>query len=825
MEIHIAIPEAGSSNLMSRLWKALNHRKLAIVLGGIVLGQASLYGPSLIGSKILLPLAILTLPGFYSPTTAEPGAKPEFNRELLDLVLSMEPSRHYLGSELRSGRFPSWNSHQYAGAPNIWPAFSPFWVLRSVFPSPLAIAWVALLAALVSGAGAYLFCRRALSIAFWPATIAAWAFPLTAFFVLWQGFLVALPVVWLPWLLLAVHRAVHQRGWGARVGLVIATCLTLVSGQLDVAAEVLLVSGFFGLWCIFDRYRKAWFSQRGLLTAATLVAAWLLGFLLAAPAILPLLEYSRTGARLERRSAGGEERPPVGASALPQVVLPRIYGSLAPGSVSIAPRGQGNTLESSAAAYTGLIATLFIAPLAWCSRRHRSINVFWMVSGFVGLSWCLNIPGIVDLFRLPGLRMLSYNRFTFVSSFAILCMAAIGLDIVWQGRVGWRTWFWGPIGLLSALCVWCASRVISPPESVEMALARIREVGRAQEVQHWFSRAYALAALLCALALAGWLLLRMGKHWPWLVFLVGLSWVAELIEFGRSRDFQSDPQLYYPHIPVLEELARDTPVRVIGSGCLPAALATINGLRDVRGYDGVFPANFLKLLSIAAQPQDGPEYLRAQFMRPKIRVTNAGALLSPVLDMLAVRHVIFRGSPPLGIHPTLASQDYWVLTNPNALPRAFIPGRVESVADSHERLKRLASEDFNPRDVAYVESPIDLPNPARGSVAILKELPSRITLAIAMETPGMIVLSDLWDAGWHAYLNDKPVPILRANHAVRGVVVPAGSATMQFRYEPASFVWGLRFAGLAVVALLAWLVVLRRLVARQPDGSASESPG
>jgi len=29
MEIHIAIPEAGSSNLMSRLWKALNHRKLA----------------------------------------------------------------------------------------------------------------------------------------------------------------------------------------------------------------------------------------------------------------------------------------------------------------------------------------------------------------------------------------------------------------------------------------------------------------------------------------------------------------------------------------------------------------------------------------------------------------------------------------------------------------------------------------------------------------------------------------------------------------------------------------------------------------------------
>jgi len=36
-----------------------------------------------------------------------------------------------------------------------------------------------------------------------------------------------------------------------------------------------------------------------------------------------------------------------------------------------------------------------------------------------------------------------------------------------------------------------------------------------------------------------------------------------------------------------------------------------------------------------------------------------------------------------------------------------------------------------------------------------------------------------------------PVQILRANHAVRGVVVPLAAATLEFRYEPASFVLGL----------------------------------
>jgi len=45
--------------------------KLLVVGAGIVLGQAILYGPSLIGEKILLPLDLLTLPGYYIPSTAE----------------------------------------------------------------------------------------------------------------------------------------------------------------------------------------------------------------------------------------------------------------------------------------------------------------------------------------------------------------------------------------------------------------------------------------------------------------------------------------------------------------------------------------------------------------------------------------------------------------------------------------------------------------------------------------------------------------------------------------------------------------------------------
>ena len=184
--------------------------------------------------------------------------------------------------------------------------------------------------------------------------------------------------------------------------------------------------------------------------------------------------------------------------------------------------------------------------------------------------------------------------------------------------------------------------------------------------------------------------------------------------------------------------------------------------------------------------------------------------LSPILDMLNVRYVIFRGSPPATVHPPFQSFDYWALVNSNALPRAFIPRRVETIADDHARLAKLTSPQFDPREVAFVETSVDLPGPARGSAEIVAEIPTHVTVSAHMETPGLLVLADLWDPGWRAYQNGHAVPILRTNHALRGVIVPAGTSTIDFRYEPQSFRLGLLFSGLSAVVMLIWLGTIVR---------------
>ena len=95
--------------------------KLLVVGAGIVLGQAILYGPSLIGKKILLPLDILAQPGVYMPPTPETAKIVPHNIVLSDMVAVFEPARQFAISEIHQGRFPLWAPYQYGGVPFVWP--------------------------------------------------------------------------------------------------------------------------------------------------------------------------------------------------------------------------------------------------------------------------------------------------------------------------------------------------------------------------------------------------------------------------------------------------------------------------------------------------------------------------------------------------------------------------------------------------------------------------------------------------------------------------------------------------------------------------------
>lgn len=834
-----AAAQATSEHATDRRARPGRMARLLLVAAAILLGQAVLFGPSLVGSKLLLPLDILAQRNHYLPHTAGLSDVQPENFVLSDLVLHAEPTRVFAAQELRQGRFPWWNPYAFAGAPHVLMRFSPFMLLRILTPSPWVLPWVQVLVALLAGFGAYALARKTLALGFRPSAIAGCCYPLCAYFVFWLGYGHTWSLAWLPWLLVAEDRVVRGKRAGAGLLVALLTCLTLISGPLDTAAQELIVAGLFALWSFLASHGRAWRSRANLRALALVLLGWCAGILLAAPEILSLSAYTQTGQRMIRRGQGALERPPGSLAALPLLALPSFEGTPKEHGVSIAPAHHRNPMEDLPMGYAGALALLLLAPLAWQSRRHRQAVLFFSGLALLGLGWSVGLPGLTAVLRLPGLNMMSHNRLLFATSLSIMAMAAIGLDAIEQGHVRWRAWQYLPLLAAAGLAVASGLRMVWVPGSLA---TRFADAVRATESVGWVhdsaslerARAswcygHAVGTLLCGLVVLAWLLLRARGTAPRrAVPLLGALMAADLLWFGHGWNVQSEPGLYYPRIPLLEQLAKSDAGRVLGYDCLPAVLAQTHGLRDVRGYDAVDPQRLVTLLTKVAGPTSlALPYAAVQWYVPALTIEPPGSVrLPPVLDMLNVRTVIFRGRPPADITPALSGGDYWALSNPRALPRVFVPRRAVYVPSSKERLAELASPDFDAREVAFIEEqpvaePVATPTEARGRVEITSEIPTRITLSADMETPGLVVLADLYDAGWRAFRDGQPTPILRVNHALRGMQVPPGKSRIELRYRPAGLDAGLLLAGLGLLVLLAWAGALW-MVRGRPDSTAAE---
>ena len=796
-------------------------RRVALLLLGLVLPQILLYGPSLAGSKILLPLDILAEKGVYLPAPAN-GVRPvPHNFVLSDLVLLGVPTAEYAAKEMRARRIPLWNPQSFAGVPFVtFPKYSPFFLIFCCWPSPTTLAYLQLIKSILAGVGAYLFFRRTLGAGFWAATIGAWCYPLTGFFVQWQGYGVTWTVAWLPWVLLAVDYTVREaKGFGP-ILLTIFTAMAALSGQLDVAALVLLSSGLYAIGRLVEVYGWRMWRRGAIPAIAALILGWGLGLCIAAPYIVPLVEYSRTGERLSRRAAGEEERPPVGLAALPQIVLPNLYGSTQKGSMRIV---DGNQLESSAAGYAGLLATLLLAPLAFCHRYLRGRSFLWLGLMVLSLGWVLNIPGLVRLMRLPGANMLSYNRWMMLTGFALTVLAVGGIDAVMKGMVKPRHWFAVPALLAAGLCAWCLYRMGHlpvelnildvPANAMYMGIPARRALAMARE---YFTFYYAIGAVLGALTVGGWALLYSGaRKRGWMVATAGSLMMAELLMYAYNVNPQCDPALYYPRVSALEELKQRPPGRILGVSCLPPALNLMIGLPDIRGYDAVDPKRLLDVLEFARQPgTSSPPYARTQGFIPWGTWTSDGALrVSPVLSMLNVRYLIFCQDLSSQIKAIIRGDGYTVVENELAMARTFVPQTVQVVDEGQPLMDQLRAVTFDPARVSYVTEQLDLPAVSHGTTKILEEFPERVVLDARMDTAGMVVLADLWDKGWHAQVDGQVTPILIVNHAIRGVVVPAGQHRVVFRYAPDSVRIGWMISGAAFavgLGLAAWIMQWRR---------------
>ena len=163
------------------------------------------------------------------------------------------------------------------------------------------------------------------------------------------------------------------------------------------------------------------------------------------------------------------------------------------------------------------------------------------------------------------------------------------------------------------------------------------------------------------------------------------------------------------------------------------------------------------------------------------------------------------------------SGQYAVIENGMALPRARLFSGWEVLPDSDAALRRLADPAFRPEStVVLAEAPVlpggetlnESPGGAAGEAVITAWAPKRVTLRTVAAQPAVLLLNDRWDPSWQATVDGQAVPILRANFLMRGVAVPAGEHTVEFRYKPDMRMLWVSLTAIAVaLGAGVWLVV------------------
>ena len=149
--------------------------------------------------------------------------------------------------------------------------------------------------------------------------------------------------------------------------------------------------------------------------------------------------------------------------------------------------------------------------------------------------------------------------------------------------------------------------------------------------------------------------------------------------------------------------------------------------------------------------------------------------------------------------------------NPGAFGTCWLVKGIKYVNTPNEEM--LALDNTNLRDTAVVAKAFQKSikqDPLFDSTAVL-QLKQRqndaITYSIKAASPQFAVFSEVYySAGWNAYLDGNKVDYVKTNYVLRGMYLPAGNHTIDFKFEPVSFqtgrtitIWSTALIYLAIV--------------------------
>jgi len=726
------------------------------------------------------------------------------------------PMKRYIASEYASGRFPAWNPYSGLGMPlaagGVDAVQHPFNLLLVGLPFDLGFKLWVLLCFPLAALGARALARR-LGLGEAAATTAGLAFALSGYPVSMTGNMVYLgALACFPWILATGLDFVERPGPGRAALVAAASGLCAASGDpqgwaiavglLPVAAAVFPAPGL-------SRPRAAW-------RAAGAAAAALAGALPFVAPVAAWIPHSSRGEPFDAYEYAMFNLLPLRALEL---LIPGLFfadGTRFAYPLFDAYAGDLHTpLPWALSEYVGAGVVALALLGAWHHRAAR-----WLLAGAAAFTWMAmgSHAGFGQLARhLPVLSSFRFwEKLATWPALFLAVAAGFGLQSVlapgWSSRrsaaaVALAGAAMLSLGGLARLAPGPVARLLppaGPPAEAALELAG--------HLSHGLIHA-GLVLLLLGAALA----LLAGGRLRSPALSLGALLLAELA-LANARAYRlSDVETHRPPAPLAAWLReRDASPRLLtpfplspdgnryrlemepssrlGAEGLYAAWNVGERVGNFQAWSGMLPVRTNRYWRRMGHPDHLPGVglwgYRWLWVPP-----DAGAEVA-------------RRLPP-GRPWSVPGVPGTVRELPSR-PRAYLAGELATV-------DRRAAMEFalDPGQVTRGRSVLEAPLPAGylppgGEARITSDEPSRVELAARADGTALLVLNDVYAAGWSAEVDGAAAEILPVNYLARGVWIPAGSHRVTFSYRTPWLAGSWAALGLAALAAAAWALRRRR---------------
>jgi hypothetical protein len=463
--------------------------------------------------------------------------------------------------------------------------------------------------------------------------------------------------------------------------------------------------------------------------------------------------------------------------------------------VSGMPTYWGDQPIVAAPAYIGAVV-FFLGILALFIDKRKIKYVF--LSGAIialVLSWGKNFPALTDFFidYVP-----IYDKFRAVSSIQVileLCfpvLAIMGLQSFMKSekeeqlQALWQT---AAIGLGTLVILFLLKGMFSFSGGSDSYFLKSYGPGfvdALKEDRKSLFSADLLRSGFFILLSAGilWMFIKNKLAQNTTVILVGLLMIFDLFfvdkKYVSGKDFVSGREVEVPfqESPSDTQILKDTThYRVFEvNGLLNARSSYFH--KSIGGYSAVRPRRMQQLFDY------------------QIAKNNM-----EILNMLDVKYVI----------QTDKENKEFPTSNPNTNGNAWFVSQVKLVNSADEEMKALDSLDS--KNVAIVNSKdFEIKNTAfakdsTATITLDSYKPNHLKYTSNNANEGLAVFSEIYyGKGWNAFIDGKKVDHIRVDYVLRGLQIPAGKHSIEFKFEPEVIKTGSTITLISAAGMLLLLV-------------------